>query len=46
VVEGMRQAAGSGKEETTADFSRTAIRVSFAADSFSAQHNGMVSTHR
>ena len=36
-VVGMRQAAESSKEKTTADFRRTVIRVYFAADNFPIQ---------
>ena len=36
-VEGMRQTEESGKEETTACFRHTVIRVYFAADNFSTQ---------
>ena len=32
----MQQAVESSKEETTADFRSTTIRISFAADNFSA----------
>ena len=36
MVDEMRQAAESGKEETTADFRGIAIRIYFVADNFSA----------